>query len=354
MRHAVVCAVLALVAVMLQLMLIDRVTLPGGSGPDIALVLVVVLGLTQGPATGMLAGFFAGLDLDLAPPASHLTGESALIFCLVGYGCGQLAGWLDRSALRLLAAAMIGAGVAETLQAAVGMMAGDPGVTLPPVRHVLPAAVLYDVLLCPVVLSLVALASRPSGVRQPSARLVRPAELAGMRSIIGGAIPAGRGHAGGGRLARMRPGRAERGSGVALAGMQSARPFPVRSGAKVLDDGRASSRPGGVRGGSPDPRRLGPGRGRIVHRPRPRPDRGGSAMRIGPGRRPLSRMVRLRLRLGGRRAGRRLFRLAHLPPGQARWGLFRRQVRVCRQVPRWARGRSAAQGGRAGDSGGPR
>src|SRR5258708_963883 len=246
MRHAVVCAVLgavlALVAVMLQVMLMDRLSLPGGSGPDIALVLVVVLGLTQGPATGMLTGFFAGLDLDLAPPASHLIGESALIFCLVGYGCGRLAGWLDRSALRLLAAALIGASMGETLRAAVGMIAGDRGVTLPAVRHVLPAAVLYDVLLCPVVLSLVALASRRSRVRQPRARPVRPAKLAGMRTTIGSTLPGSRGRASGGRLARMRPGRAERGSVAALAGMSWARPVALRSDAGGLD-GRPGNSP---------------------------------------------------------------------------------------------------------------
>jgi len=68
MRHVVTCMVLPPVAVLLQVMLMDGVTLPGGSVPDIALVLVVALGLTQGPATGMLTGFFGGLDPDLVPP----------------------------------------------------------------------------------------------------------------------------------------------------------------------------------------------------------------------------------------------------------------------------------------------
>jgi len=244
MRHAVVCAVLALVAVILQLMVMDRVPWPGGTGPDVALVLVVALGLTQGPVTGMLTGFFTGLDLGLAPPASHLIGESALIFCLVGYGCGRLAGWLDRSALRLLAAALISAGIGEMLQAAAGMIAGDPGVTLPAVQHVLPAAVLYDVLLCPVVLSLLALASRRPAARRPGTRSVRLAKPAGM--------------------------------------------------------------------------------------PPPRP-------------------VALRLRVG-----RAPFRLVPPRAGQAPKGLFRRQVRVCRQVPRSTRGRSAALAGRARASGGLR
>jgi len=228
MRHAVFCAVLALVAVMLQVMLIDRVPLPRGSAPDVVLVLVVAVGLTQGQTTGMLTGFFAGLDLDLAPPASHLVGESALIFCLVGYGCGQLADWLDRSAPRLLATALVGTGIGEMLEAAAGMTASDPGVTLPAVGHVLPAALLDDVLVCPVVLSLVVLASRRPRLRQPSAS-----------------------------------------------------PVPLRWSARVLDDRRA---------------------------------RAGNARRV----------------------------------------LLRRQVRVCRQVPRWSRGRYAAHGRRAGASGGIR
>lgn len=330
MRHVVTCMVLALVAVLLQVMVMDGVPLPGGSVPDIALVLVVALGLTQGPATGMLTGFFAGLDLDLVSPASHLIGESALIFCLVGYGCGRLADWLDRSALRLLAAALIGVAAGETLQAAVGMMVGDPGVTLPAVRHILPAAVLYDVLLCSVVLS--ALASRLSVVRQPRARPVRPRR------------------AGGGPLARMRPARAERGSVAALAGMPAARPVRLRAG--ILDEGRAGSRPGDARSSSSDPRSLGAGRGRTVRRPRLRPDRGGSAIRIGPRRALRSRPARLRL--SGRRAGGAPSRVVPLRAGQPAGGLFRRQVRVCRQVPRWTRRRSAAQGGGAGGSGGRR
>src|SRR6266700_311941 len=133
MRRALFCAVLAFLTVELQVMFVDGLPLPGASVPDTALLVVVALGLIQGPATGMLTGFFAGLGLDLAPPASHLVGESALVFCLVGYGCGLLGDWLDRSALRLLAAAMIGAGAGETLRAAIGVSRREPRVTLSPV-----------------------------------------------------------------------------------------------------------------------------------------------------------------------------------------------------------------------------
>jgi rod shape-determining protein MreD len=185
MRRVVLCAVLTLVAVLLQVMLVDRLPLPGGIVPDVVLVIIVAIGLTRGPMTGTITGFFAGLELDLVPPGGHLIGESALIFCLVGYACGRLSGWLGRSAPRLLAAAMIGVAAGEFLQAAAGMIAGDPGVTLTAVRQVLPVAVLYDVLICPVVLFLAALASRRPAVRQLTARQFRRAPRIGMGTISG-------------------------------------------------------------------------------------------------------------------------------------------------------------------------
>lgn len=175
MRRAVISAALALVVVLLQVMVVDRLPLPGGSVPDVALVLVVAIGLTRGPITGTITGFFAGLELDLVPPGGHLIGESALIFCLVGYACGRLGGgWLERSAPRLLAAALIGVGAGEILQAGAGMIAGDPGMTLSAVRQVLPVTVPYDLLLCLLVLFLAALANRrPAGLFRRRVRICR-------------------------------------------------------------------------------------------------------------------------------------------------------------------------------------
>ena len=56
---------------------------------------VVALALTGGPLPGLLTGFLAGLALDVAPPASHAIGQYALVFCVVGYACGRLAGLGD-------------------------------------------------------------------------------------------------------------------------------------------------------------------------------------------------------------------------------------------------------------------
>jgi rod shape-determining protein MreD len=192
MRRVVRCAVLTLVVVLLQVMLVDRLPLPGGIVPDVVLVVVVAIGLTHGPITGTITGFFAGLELDLVPPGGHLVGESALIFCLVGYACGRLGGWLERSAPRMLAAALIGVGAGEILQAAAGMIASDPGATLTAVRQVLPVAVLYDVLICPVALFLAVLVSRRPAVRKLTAWQFRRAPRTGMGTISGRHVRMGR------------------------------------------------------------------------------------------------------------------------------------------------------------------
>ena len=101
MRRAALSGGLLLIAILIQLTVLNNLRLPGGAGPDLVLVVVVAVALTGGPMEGMLGGFCAGLALDVAPPATHLVGQYALVFCLVGYGCGLLA--RQPRALRLAA-----------------------------------------------------------------------------------------------------------------------------------------------------------------------------------------------------------------------------------------------------------
>src|SRR5262245_45046280 len=139
-------------AVVLQTALLDRLPFPGGPAPNLVLVLVVTLALASGPTEGMLIGFGAGLALDIAPPSSNLLGLSALVFCVIGYGCGRLRGPLERSAWLPLAVVALGVAAGETLYALAGMTFGDPDITWQSVRLVLPVSVAYDILLCPFVL----------------------------------------------------------------------------------------------------------------------------------------------------------------------------------------------------------
>ena len=80
---------------------------------------MVALGLSGGPAAGAVAGFLAGLGLDIAPPASFLIGEYALVFCVVGYGCGLLHRLCRESVWRSVAAAVAATAAGEALSAAL-------------------------------------------------------------------------------------------------------------------------------------------------------------------------------------------------------------------------------------------
>ena len=156
MRRALLAAAAILAAVLIQVTVLNNVAFPGGAGPDLVLVVVVAMALASGPRDGAIIGFTAGLALDIAPPASNLLGQSALVFCLVGYGCGRMRGTLERSAWLPLAGVAVGAAAGEVLYALVGLIFGDPDVTWQAVRQVLPAAVFYDLLISPFVLYAVA------------------------------------------------------------------------------------------------------------------------------------------------------------------------------------------------------
>ncbi|HET7019050.1 MAG TPA: rod shape-determining protein MreD [Streptosporangiaceae bacterium] len=148
-RLLVVVAAFA-AALLLQLTIVNGLALPGGGAPDLVLLCVVAIGLTGGPQAGIIAGFCAGLALDLAPPASELIGQYALVFCLVGYACGRLRFTLTRSAVLAMTAAAGAAVAGEVLAAGLVLVLDTPQVTLATVAQVLPSTVIYDLVLSPV------------------------------------------------------------------------------------------------------------------------------------------------------------------------------------------------------------
>ena len=326
MRRTALSAGLIVVALILQLSLVDRLPLPGGA-PDLVLLIVIALGLTCGPLTGMLAGFWAGLALDVAPPAGDLLGEHALVFCLVGYACGRVSGMVDRSAASSLGIAAVAAAGGEVLQVIVGLMFGDPGVSWPAIRLVLPSSVLQDILVSPFVVYLVmrasgwAVADR-QGLAAPGGAL--PALLAGLPGAARGGLadgavrpgrlgPLGRtgwlaGAPGSGRsrksgpLDSLRFGKyaARQGDGRLGSGLRSGRPAQ----AQIRRGHRPRLRPGAGQAGSAIAGRAGSaaGAGGQVHGRRPaRP----VSIRLGSGRRG-DGSVGTALRGGapGQRAGR--------------------------------------------------
>ena len=174
--RAVISFVVVAVTVVFQLTVVARIAFPGGAGPDLVLLVVAALALAGGPMAGVLTGFLAGLALDVAPPGSHFVGQNALVFCLVGYLCGLLADVSGdpeqgHTALFEIAVTAAGAVCGEVLLALLGVMLSDPRVTWPAITNVLPAAIAYDVLLCPFVLYAVAAALRLGGARGEQRRV---------------------------------------------------------------------------------------------------------------------------------------------------------------------------------------
>jgi rod shape-determining protein MreD len=203
MRRILLAAAAILASVLIQVTVLNNVPFPGGAGPDLVLVAVVAMALAVGPRDGAIIGFAAGLALDIAPPASGLLGQSALVFCLVGYGCGRLRLALERSAWLPLAGVALGAVAGEALYALTGLIFGDPDVTWQAARQVLPAAVFYDLLISPFVLYAVALAGAYArwGTDSAPAGLLTGRELAaGTDRLAGGAVR----DTGAGRSPRLR------------------------------------------------------------------------------------------------------------------------------------------------------
>ena len=222
MVRGLISFAVAAVAVVVQLAIVDRIAFPGGTGPDVVLLTVAALALANGPLVGALIGFWAGLALDVAPPGSYLVGENALVFCLIGYLCG-LARDVPNSegvpeqghtALFEIVVTAVGAVCGEALAVALGKMLSDPRISVPAVRHVLPVAVVYDLLLCPFVLYAVAAALRLAGTPRsqrdraawatPAARNPASATQGAIRQVNGGNTP------------RLR--LSDRGKGEGLAG----------------------------------------------------------------------------------------------------------------------------------------
>ena len=250
--RAVISFVIVAVAVVVQLTVVDRIAFPGGAGPDLVLLVVAALALAGGPLVGALTGFGAGLALDVAPPGSHLTGQNALVFCLVGYACGLLADQASgdaeqgHTALFEIVVVAAGAVVGEALAALLGVMLSDPRYTWPAITHVLPYAVAYDVLLCPFVLYAVAAALRLAGTREEG----RPAGWAAsqVRTPAPGASQGAIRQLAGSNGPRLRLSDRDPGSIGGLRGPGTGRP-PARREPQ-LKLGRAGSSAAGLRSGS--------------------------------------------------------------------------------------------------------
>jgi rod shape-determining protein MreD len=195
---AIALPVALFAAVIVQLTVVNRLPLPGGTAPDLVLLLVAAVAVSTSPMTGLLTGFAGGLALDVAPPATHDAGEYALVFCLVGYFAARIVAAIgattgERNPWAELAVMAAATAAGEAGKAGLGLMLSDPDVTGPAIKHVLPGAIGWDLLLTPFVFLLVTWVvglARPVAERAPRPEFAGGKRLAAVfRLASAGAAP---------------------------------------------------------------------------------------------------------------------------------------------------------------------
>jgi rod shape-determining protein MreD len=147
-RRAVLGALVVVLAVVLQSAVLARLPLPG-SAPDLVLVVVVAVGLLEGPRSGMLTGFAAGLLADLG--SDHEVGRLALAYVLAGFLAGLLQ---DDVGSRIVVPLLVGgaaAALAVLVYAGQGILLDDPRVTGGALWRSLVSTVPYCSALTPIV-----------------------------------------------------------------------------------------------------------------------------------------------------------------------------------------------------------
>jgi rod shape-determining protein MreD len=149
-----IMAVLVTGAVVLQVVAFRYLSFEGVV-PNLALLVVVGAALVRGPGFAATLGFFAGLAIDLAPPADHVAGRWALALVVVGYVAGRIRDDAGTSAVGALVTVAASSFIGTSIFALSGMLLHDPAVPATQALAVIPVAVAYDVLLTPFVLPVV-------------------------------------------------------------------------------------------------------------------------------------------------------------------------------------------------------
>ena len=144
-------AVLIVLAVTLQTAVISLFSV-NGVVPNLALIVVVAASIARGPAFGATVGFLAGLLLDLAPPADHVAGRWALALVVVGYVAGLMRQDTRTPATTVVATVAASSFVGTSVYALSGIVLGDSVAGFGDVVRVILVALLWDVLLTPLVL----------------------------------------------------------------------------------------------------------------------------------------------------------------------------------------------------------
>ncbi|GGU28777.1 rod shape-determining protein MreD [Nocardioides albus] len=151
----VLIGLLVVIAVVLQLSVAPAFAIRGIT-PDLALLVVVAVALARGGQAGLVAGFAAGVLLDLAPPADHTAGRWALALLIVGYVAGRVRenstahnGPGGPNALTVMVTVAACSFIGVSIFAVSGLILGEAPTTLLPTVLI---SVGYDLLLAPLLI----------------------------------------------------------------------------------------------------------------------------------------------------------------------------------------------------------
>lgn len=153
-RRALLCALLILLAVILEVTVLAPLPFPGAT-PGLVLVVVAALAFAFGPVTGASCGFAAGLLLDLAPPAAGTIGISALLLTVTGYALGRAFDADDRPLWLTTALTALAAALVVLATALLGGLLGNPRIQWGDVPVMIITAALYAAALAVFVVPLV-------------------------------------------------------------------------------------------------------------------------------------------------------------------------------------------------------
>jgi rod shape-determining protein MreD len=146
-----VSAALVVAALVLQVALLPDLVWDG-IVPNLCLLVVVAAALVRGPAFAATLGFFAGLMLDLTPPADHVAGRWALALVVVGYVAGLMRQDTRPTLTTLLLTTATSSFVGTSVYALSGLVLGDAVAGSGDLVRILVVSLLWDVALTPLVL----------------------------------------------------------------------------------------------------------------------------------------------------------------------------------------------------------
>jgi rod shape-determining protein MreD len=147
---ALIAAVAIAIALILQVSLFPHFAWHG-IVPNLCLLVVVGAALTINAPSAMVLGFAAGVALDLVPPADHVAGRWALALTVVAFLAARVRQDVKPTAAAVVGTVAAASFVGTSIFALTGLLLGEGG-SVPDLLTVIGVAVLWDVLLTPLVL----------------------------------------------------------------------------------------------------------------------------------------------------------------------------------------------------------